>query len=152
MEIGRVDFEIPTQFQNLAIPIKLLSFNINPQIEFEYEFVYANNVKKPWSVCHISPKRKQTSIEISFSPRALGEFDNWEIEQNLNGRQFEINIRNSTGAIVNTSRLNSLVYDYQSEINDFGIQQNLLDVEIWEIGENGKIGHKMRDIFAIKPL
>lgn len=152
LEIGRVDFEIPTQFQNLAMPIKLLSSNINPQIEFEYEFVYANSVKKPWSVCHTSPKRKQTSIEISFSPRALGEFDNWEIEQNLNGRQFEINIRNSAGAIVNTSQLNSLVYDYQSEINDFGIQQNLLDVEIWEIGENGKIGHKMRDIFAIKPL
>lgn len=152
LEIGRVDFDLPLQYQNLEMPIKLLSANLNPQIEYDYSFIYAANVKKPWSVCHLKAKRGQNNISISFIPRALGEFDNWEIEQSLMNRVFGISIRNSAQTIVHNGQTTSNVYEYQNEIADFGTQQNAIDVEIWEIGENGKIGYKSRNLIAIEAL
>ncbi len=152
LEIGRTDFEISSQFQNLQMDLRLLSSNINPQITYEYEFIYAANVKKPWSITQTSAKRTQSGIEISFSPRALGEFDNWEIEQDLTGRNFALNIRNATQNIIHSAQFSNNLYNYQSEMTDFGAVQTDLDIEIWEIGENNKIGHKTRDQIAIMPL
>lgn len=101
------------------------------------------NAALNWAPCHLRLKRNFNGIEINFTPRMMGQFDNWEMPDPLeNSQNFVIEIMNSSGAILRTINANTNNYLYQDEITDFGVTQSNLNLRIAQIAKDGRAGIK----------
>ena len=135
--------QIDAQIWGAEILLYLQSNIVNPPISYQLPCTFYGNFQKPWSVCHVTTKRKNNSIEISFLRRMMGDNDNWQNDIQSQESNYEIRILDNLGALKRKISSTNNIVIYNDELLDFGVKQSSLNFEIVEFNQSIE-GYKNR--------